>query len=592
MDGATLTDRIINEIDALSGCFGTSSVLSCLHDSVQALQTIKKEPGSDAVFAQAKVAWEFIEAADALLQTTAEEMKHSLHSVLQKFHDFGVALEQFGELQAVKQDEPAQKGLRYLKALVDFVACFSDNLNLPLDQRNFGCLPRVVKGLEREVVEGFLSRESWPVVKDSATVIEFYQMVLENPGLAIRMIPSTREAHQRLLAIIARNAIRTDEMTAWDTGSQFAAVTQYSMADPKVGAVAAEMDTTAWDAGSKFAAIIQHVMEDPKVGAVVALTHSEDMKPDTFPRWIKETEDWKWFVAMSASREESLKVITGNLKDTFEEKFGLLNGTIHGFHGVLAKERKTFVEQSWWIKCTTGCAILLHLIAILFLYFNRKHILQLMGLQRHRKHKSPPSQNLDLNCFGLKIRPKDVFIAFSGDEQRFNGVAAMKKSFAGGNLETEERNLDSFVDVEMPNSVVGPRDTMRYHLETCRHFVVIVCSRFLQRNDPCDELVYAFERMQWIRLQPYRWQSLSVVLYGVSLSEYKAARKRNSRLPDLGNEVKLEEFPAKSVTWERLCNKLKEQIIAEDNQNGIQGWEEYLMQWPRVPRPSYVYSSE
>jgi len=121
-------------------------------------------------------------------------------------------------------------------------------------------------------------------------------------------------------------------------------------------------------------------------------------------------------------------------------------------------------------------------------------------------------------------------------------------------------------------------------LESCRHIVVVLSQAFLTKPHPCAELVYAYRRMEWLRKRyQNEWQSVWVVLYDISLSEYKQVRKETGeRLPAIHKEsvlLQYHEDKKKYESWIGLCHQMIHQILKHDQERATKHWRAFLESW-------------
>ena len=98
---------------------------------------------------------------------------------------------------------------------------------------------------------------------------------------------------------------------------------------------------------------------------------------------------------------------------------------------------------------------------------------------------------------------------------------------------------------------------LRYNLEMSRYMVVILSTKFLQKKDSCHELAYAFERLQWMIQTDYYWKYLWIVLYDLTINEYKIARQSNPILPEIPIGVQCIHFHQTRRYWSTLCHEIK-----------------------------------
>ena len=100
----------------------------------------------------------------------------------------------------------------------------------------------------------------------------------------------------------------------------------------------------------------------------------------------------------------------------------------------------------------------------------------------------------------------------------------------------------------------------------------------------------------------YGWDKfLFVILYEITVEEYKQAREVDTRLPDLPSCVTVEEFSlskrCKYFTWSDLYHSVKADMVENDKEHGaVDKWRVYLEDWARgklgdgFPRANEVYS--
>lgn len=225
------------------------------------------------------------------------------------------------------------------------------------------------------------------------------------------------------------------------------------------------------------------------------------------------------------------------------------------------------------------------------------------------KHDRSPSLMLEAKLVdGIFHRgcPYDGFLIHAGTQKK-ELVAPMRNIL-------HSLGLRCFMDMEMSVTAGSPRKTMGRALETCRYAVAIVSKEFLKRRYPRRELMYAFRRMEWIRRQPYAWESLFVVLYEVTVKEYAAAMKACSlqlptlpdmvevpkeSLPDIGRHVVVREWSKTRScgykTWDHLCHDMKAEMIDYDNKHAVSNWGQFLEEWNEcedVPLADKVYDGD
>lgn len=142
----------------------------------------------------------------------------------------------------------------------------------------------------------------------------------------------------------------------------------------------------------------------------------------------------------------------------------------------------------------------------------------------------------------------------------------------------ENSGFRCFFDRDMKTIGGAPAKQMRFALETCRYCVAFVSKNFLEREHPCNELKYAFQRMEWIRKQQsYRWESLFIVLFDLSVDEFTDkwdALMENDcdlQLSDIkiGRRVNFIEWQHGSFpTWVHMCSEIVEQMKGQDETKG------------------------
>jgi len=191
--------------------------------------------------------------------------------------------------------------------------------------------------------------------------------------------------------------------------------------------------------------------------------------------------------------------------------------------------------------------------------------LPVAGLSGKEKSSSE-SSNRSSN--GLRDRrPYDVFLVHTG-RQKIE-VATMKDFLESG-------NFHSFFDREMRPSADSPTEQMKYALETCRHPVVVISRDFLAKRVPWNELVYCFNRMEWVRKYYKNWGMPLIVLYDLSISEYNnACASSSAPVPDIATDTVLLVW-SNETTWSELCQKVKVRLDQLDDRGAIQEWNEFL----------------
>ena len=124
--------------------------------------------------------------------------------------------------------------------------------------------------------------------------------------------------------------------------------------------------------------------------------------------------------------------------------------------------------------------------------------------------------------------------------------------------------------------------------------VAVVSKAFVKRKDPCAELRYAFERMEWLeRQQEHSWRPLWIVLFDMTVKEYKEALRDADRtarwgpLPDIGSEIVIFEWmdgKGKFESWSHVCHRIKADIIEHDNERAVGNWKSFLQSYAASPR--------
>lgn len=207
------------------------------------------------------------------------------------------------------------------------------------------------------------------------------------------------------------------------------------------------------------------------------------------------------------------------------------------------------------------------------------------------RHNVPPSLEFEQSCLQtfLPLRPLDIFLIHTG-AQKLVEVDTMEDIFTSSGFQC-------FFDYDMEPSRRSPVDTMKFALESCRHSVVVLSKAFMTRRAPCAELMYAFQRMEWLRRHGM-WESLWIILYDISVPEYYAAfREALFPLPDIGSGIVLLEYAAgkgKFARWSHLCHSLKAHIVKVDREHAIDQWRKLLTDWESLeerefPKADTVY---
>ena len=158
----------------------------------------------------------------------------------------------------------------------------------------------------------------------------------------------------------------------------------------------------------------------------------------------------------------------------------------------------------------------------------------------------------------------------------------------------EEGGFRVFLDADMhAGAVLTPPDQMRLALRTSRHIVVILSTEFLGETDPCSELLFSFERMEFIRRQ-YEWQSLWVVCFNLSIKQFNKLRQTNTtlanrQLPNLASNTTMYEFTTgRYGRFTELCLAVKTDLIAQDhNQKATEKWINFLQEFDDLPERGF-----
>ena len=193
-------------------------------------------------------------------------------------------------------------------------------------------------------------------------------------------------------------------------------------------------------------------------------------------------------------------------------------------------------------------------------------------------HDEPPSNTLPAQVLEQiqNPRPSDVFLVHTG-AQTEDYIVPMRERF-------QSHGLRCFLDRDMRDAHGPPPSQMRLALETCRFAVCVISKEFLGREDPCDELEYAFDRMGWIQ-ENFEWRSMPVILFNISVDEYKDFRKnKRPTLPNLGKSTVMYEWRDGGNdlfdSWEQVCDTVKADLITADtDKRAVQKWTNFLMGW-------------
>jgi TPR repeat protein/serine/threonine protein kinase len=205
-------------------------------------------------------------------------------------------------------------------------------------------------------------------------------------------------------------------------------------------------------------------------------------------------------------------------------------------------------------------------------------------------YNQSPSLSLDeriLRKLGIDWNPFDVFLIHTGAEKS-TYASTTKYIF-------ESCGLQCFLDRDCIRNGNGPPPRqMTLSLETCRYAVVFISKAFLERKDPCDELVYASSRMQWLRDNCY-WESLWIVLLDISLEEYNDVRReKRPSLPAIGKQNRLYLFNSVYMDPPNLAHILKKDLVDHDKEkNTIDKWRHFLDDWQQhkdFPRGDRLYA--
>lgn len=170
-----------------------------------------------------------------------------------------------------------------------------------------------------------------------------------------------------------------------------------------------------------------------------------------------------------------------------------------------------------------------------------------------------------------------------------------------------QRGFRCFFDFIMePGSLLTPTEYMRLAFRTARHVVVVLSTEFLHKVRPCSELVYSCQRSGFL-LDRFRWKSVWVVCYNLSIDQYKETFSLNKTLSHLGLSLPAlgTMFTTYDYTsgwygmWMELCNAVKADIVAHDrNRKAIDKWTEFLRAhdrngiplYPNFPMPDFLYA--
>ena len=202
------------------------------------------------------------------------------------------------------------------------------------------------------------------------------------------------------------------------------------------------------------------------------------------------------------------------------------------------------------------------------------------------------SRQRTLRPISIKV-PYDGFIV-STKMQKADLVAPMKER-----IEAEIKGYSCFFDSDMLPHEGNPLHIMEDAVESSRHVFVVMSKALLQKKDPCAEIVYAHRRMKWLR-DRNQWHSLFIVMYDMTLDEYKELCKREQLgkiLPPIRNEVIVFEYSrndegvprGKYACWNSVCDALIQEILKTD-QVAFQQWKEFLSRWPNELDPSFPSS--
>lgn len=181
----------------------------------------------------------------------------------------------------------------------------------------------------------------------------------------------------------------------------------------------------------------------------------------------------------------------------------------------------------------------------------------------------------------------DIFIVHSGSEKR-EFVDCMKTFL-------EAKGFRCFVDSHEIDHQSSPVKQMQICLETSRHVLVVLSSEFLQRRAPQSELKYAYNRHKWLQKQPFRWFSIWVVLYDLTIDDYKQACESDPSLPHLGKNVTCFEYNERYKRCVELSKHVSSDIAQQDKDKGQANrkWSKFLKKSQvdtTFPRADVVYS--
>lgn len=192
----------------------------------------------------------------------------------------------------------------------------------------------------------------------------------------------------------------------------------------------------------------------------------------------------------------------------------------------------------------------------------------------------------------------DVFLVHSGAQKNVQ-ASGMKCAFQ----RRMGKNTKIFLDKDMENGGGAPVQQMREALSTTRHVVAVISEEFLdttRSRHPSDELIFAFDRMSWMRKHYPTWRSLWIVFYDTGIEQYKQARRHNPRLPaDLLKETVVHFFSertgGKYGDWETLCDTLCDEIVRHDENAAVGQWHKFLeahAAFLSFPKPDSLYESK
>jgi len=208
------------------------------------------------------------------------------------------------------------------------------------------------------------------------------------------------------------------------------------------------------------------------------------------------------------------------------------------------------------------------------------------GFAASNKAMMIPVNQLDalvgVGGWGDKYQPYDVFLVSTG-EQKHVQVDTMANFL-------EREGMRCFFDLAMMNHDGLPLWQMRSALLSCRYAVAIVSRTFLQKRDPMQELEYAFRREKWMQTQKLYWPSLRIVLFDLSVEEFK---KHSQLTRDITREIVLLVFDY-SMKWSQLCGTLVDSVQNSDRQGAVTQWTEFLEQlgsYEQLPLPKRLYEN-